>query len=155
SSPFIGAPTLTRTDATVNFNFGAGSPNASIGVDLFTARWSGQVQALDTDTYTFITTCDDGVRLWVNGQSVVDHWLLQGATDRSGTIALTANTKYDILMEYFENGVSASAQLSWATAGGGVPREIIPKSQLYPATGATHPTLAGTVNNGTNIVFSW
>ena len=155
SSPFIGAPTLTRTDPTINFNFGAGSPDPSISTDLFTVRWSGQVQALDSDTYTFITTTDDGVRLWVNGQSVIDHWALQGATDRSGTIALTANTKYNILMEYFENGVSASAQLSWSTAGGGVPREIIPQSQLYPASGATHPTLAGAVNNGTNIVFSW
>jgi hypothetical protein len=155
SSPFLGAPTLTRTDATVNFSFGTGGPGSGVGSDLFTVRWSGQVQALDTDTYTFITTTDDGVRLWVNGQSIVDHWALQAPTDRSATIALTANTKYNILMEYFENGSGATAQLSWSTAGGGVPREIIPKSQLYPATGAAHPTLTGAVDNGTNIVFSW
>src|SRR6185369_294594 len=48
---FTGSPTLTRTDATVNFNWGNGSPDPSISVDSFTARWTGQVQAQFNETY--------------------------------------------------------------------------------------------------------
>src|SRR4051812_10140137 len=60
--------TLGRTDATVNFNWGSGSPAAGVAVDHFSARWTGQVEALFSQTYTFFTTSDDGARLWVNGQ---------------------------------------------------------------------------------------
>jgi len=155
NNPFGGVPVLTRIDPTVNFNFGNGSPGAGIGVDLFTIRWSGQVQALDGDTYTFYVKSDDGQRLWVNGTQLVNDWILHGATEHSGTVALTANQKYDIVYEYFENGVAASALLSWSTAGGGVAKEVIPQSQLYPASGPAKPTISGTVNNGTNLVFSW
>jgi hypothetical protein len=152
---FVGAPTITRTDATVNFNWLAGSPDPLISTDYFTARWYGQVQALDTDTYTFYTTTDDGVRLWVNGQQLVNSWVLQGPTEYSGTIALTANTKYPILMEYFEHTGGAVAQLSWSSAGGGVVKEIVPMSQLYPGASLPQPQMSFGVANATNLVFSW
>jgi hypothetical protein len=154
ASPFTGAPTLTRTDATVNVNWGTGSPAPSISADTFTVRWSGQVQALDTDTYTFYVKCDDGQRLWVNGQQLVNDWALHGPTEKSGTIALSANVKYDITMEFFENLVGAAAQLSWSGASGGVVKDIIPASQLYPAAAIAKPGL-GTTLDGTNLVFSW
>jgi hypothetical protein len=155
SNPFFGSPTLTRTDPTVNFDWGSGSPAPSISVDDFTVRWSGQVQALDTDTYTFYTRSDDGQRLWVNGQRLVNDWVLHAPTEVSGTLALTANVKYDLIMEFFEHTGGALSQLSWSGASGGVVKEIIPASQLYPASAVTKPSLATTMNNGTNLVFSW
>ena len=42
--------------------------------DNFSVRWSGQVLAPVTGTYTFTTTSDDGVRLYVNGQLLIDNW---------------------------------------------------------------------------------
>jgi hypothetical protein len=93
--------------------------------------------------------------LWVNGTQLVNDWVPHGATEHNGTIDLTANQKYDIVYEYFENGVAANAVLSWSTAGGGVAKEVIPQSQLYPATGPAKPTVTSSVNNGTNLVFSW
>ena len=42
---------LTRTDATVNFDWGLGSPNAAVGVDTFSVRWTGQVQPQFSETY--------------------------------------------------------------------------------------------------------
>src|SRR5262249_41356394 len=65
---------LTRTDPTVDFDWGSGSPDASIGADTFSVRWTGQVQAPSSEIYTFTTTSDDGVRLWINGQLVIDNW---------------------------------------------------------------------------------
>ena len=120
---------LTRTDATVNFDWGSGSPNAAVGADTFSVRWTGQVQPQFSETYTFYTRTDDGVRLWVNGQLLVDKWIDQGPTEWSGTIALTANTKYNIRMDYYENGGGAVAQLSWSSPS--TPKAIIPQSRLF------------------------
>ena len=53
-----------------------------------------------SQTYTFYTLTDDGVRLWVNGQLLVDKWIDQGPTDCSGQIALTAGQRYDVLMQF-------------------------------------------------------
>ena len=131
---------VTRTDATVNFSWADGSPDASIGVDTFSVRWTGQVQPLYSQTYTFYTNTDDGVRLWVNGVLLVDKWIDQAATEWSGTIALTAGTKYDIKMEYYENGGGASAQLSWSSSSQA--KQIIPQSQLYPAAANVPPTVS-------------
>ena len=58
---------VTRIDPTVDFDWGTGSPAAAIGADTFSVRWTGQVQAPFSGTYTFYTVSDDGVRLWVNG----------------------------------------------------------------------------------------
>jgi Domain of unknown function (DUF4347)/Legume lectin domain/PA14 domain/Calx-beta domain len=124
-------PKITRIDPTVNFTWGAGSPDASIGVDTFSAVWSGQVQPLYSETYTFFTRTDDGVRLFVNNQLVIDNYRDQSPTERSGTITLQAGQRYDIRMEYYENGGGAVAQLSWASATQA--KQIIPQSQLYSA----------------------
>ncbi|MCM3873211.1 MAG: PA14 domain-containing protein [Pyrinomonadaceae bacterium] len=122
---------LTRTDATVNFNWGSGSPAASIGANTFSVRWTGQVQAQFSQTYTFYTTSDDGVRLWVNGVQIINNWTNHSATENSGTRALLANQKYDIVMEYYDNTGSAVATLSWSSASQA--KQIIPQSQLFPA----------------------
>ena len=81
---------LTRIDPTVDFDWGGGSPDPGIGADTFSVRWTGQVVPLYSQTYTFYTQSDDGVRLWVNGVQVVNNWTDHGSTENSGTIALTA-----------------------------------------------------------------
>jgi glucose/arabinose dehydrogenase len=134
---FTGA-SVTRTDPQVNFNWGSGSPAPAIGPDTFSARWTGQVQPLYSESYTFTTISDDGVRLWVNGQLVIDSWINQAATSHSGTITLAAGTKYDLRMEYYENGGLASAQLYWSSVSQA--NQIIPTSQLYPAAATPPPT---------------
>ncbi|MBE9010436.1 DUF4347 domain-containing protein [Pseudanabaenaceae cyanobacterium LEGE 13415] len=137
----------TRTDATVNFNWGSGSPDPQIAADTFSARWTGQVEPLYSDTYTFFTTTDDGVRLFVDGQLVIDNFVNQAATERRGSIALQAGRKYDIRMEYYERGGAAVAQLGWFSAN--QVRQIIPQSQLYSSTVVANP---GTIVMGTNAV---
>lgn len=143
--------TIKRVDPTVNFEWGQGSPDPAIGEDTFTVRWTGQVQAQYDETYTFITNTDDGVRLWVNGKLLVDQWQNGSAAEQTGDIALKAGQKYDIKMEYYEDGGGAVAQLKWSSQQ--TPKQIIPKSQLYPAAVAanTPPTVTITApaNNGT------
>jgi len=52
--------TLVRTDPRIDVDFGVGPPSANLGADQFAVRWTGQVLADRTDTYTFYTQTDDG-----------------------------------------------------------------------------------------------
>jgi hypothetical protein len=130
--------TVTRVDPTVDFVWGSGSPAPSIAADTFSARWTGQVEAQFTGTYTFYTVSDDGVRLWVNGQQVINNWTDHAPTENSGTIALTAGQRYDIRMEFYENGGGASARLLWSSAS--VPKAVIPSTRLYAGVAPPTPT---------------
>jgi hypothetical protein len=120
---------LTRTDESVNFDWKRGAPVTGVGADTFSVRWTGQVLAQYDETYTFSTTTDDGVRLWVNNQLVVNAFQDQAATEKSGSIRLEAGKKYDIKMEYYENGYDALAKLSWNSRSQA--KQIIPKAQLF------------------------
>jgi len=148
-------PTLERLDSTVNFDWGTGSPDPNISADTFTARWTGLVQPHYSQTYTFYTSTDDGVRLWVNGQKLIDEWVDQAPTEWSGTITLTADQKYGIVMEYYENTGGASAKLSWSSTG--QVKEIIPQTQLYPVSqyaNGVQPSVSRSLD-GTQLTISW
>ena len=123
--------TVSRTDPTVDFNWSSGSPAAAIGADTFSARWTGQVEAPFSGTYTFYTVSDDGVRLWVNGVQVINQWTDHAPTEHSGTIALTAGQRYAIRMEHYENGGGATARLLWSHVS--IAKAIVPAARLYPA----------------------
>jgi hypothetical protein len=138
---FTGA-TVTRTDPAVNFDWASGAPAAGIGADTFSVRWTGQVQPQFSETYTFYTQSDDGVRLWVNGVAIVNNWTDHALTENSGTIALTAGQRYDIRMEYYENGGLATARLLWSSPS--TPKAAVPTARLYPS--ATPPATSIRVN---------
>lgn len=120
---------LVRKDATVNFNWGTGSPDPLIGADTFSVRWTGKLKPQFSETYTFRTTSDDGVRLWIDNQLVINSWVDQAATARTGTVTLEAGRLYDIRMEYYERGGAAVASLAWSSPS--QPLQIIPQSRLY------------------------
>ena len=92
SAAFPSTATVTKTEPSINFDWGSGSP-AGISTDLFKARFTGSVQSLDAGTYTFYVTSDDGYRLWVNDQLLIDNWVDQSATESSATITLAACAK--------------------------------------------------------------
>ncbi|WP_028595630.1 PA14 domain-containing protein [Paenibacillus assamensis] len=122
---------LKRFDSTLHFDWGANSPSPLIDVDTFSVRWTGEVQAQFSETYTFTTASNDGVRLWVNNQLLIDQWNDHDTTEHSGTIALSAGQKYAIKLEYYERSANAVAKLYWSSPS--TPKSIIPHTQLYPA----------------------
>lgn len=122
---------LSRVDPTVNFDWAYGSPDESISVDGFSARWEGEVEAQYTEEYTFYARSDDGVRLWVDDKLLINYWGDQSSTERSGKISLEAGKKYAIRMDYYENAYNAVAMLSWSSKSQS--KQIIPATQLYPA----------------------
>jgi glucose/arabinose dehydrogenase len=131
---FTGA-TVSRVDPTVGLDWGTGAPAPGIGADTFSVRWTGQVQAQFSQTYTFYTQSDDGVRLWVNGQPLVNNWTDHAVTENSGTIALVAGQRYNVTMEFYENGGFAVARLLWSSPS--TPKAVVPTSQLFSTSGFT------------------
>lgn len=118
----------TNKDASINFDWGIGSPMTGVNVDVFSARWIGQVQPRYSGTYTFYLTSDNNRRVWVNNQLIIDKWVA-GQNTYSGTIALIAGQKYDIKIEYYDNTGVANCKLEWASPLQS--REVVPQSQLY------------------------
>ena len=125
----FGGASFTRIDPNIDFNWGTGPPAPSMGSETFTVRWTAWLRPRYTEDYTFHTITDDGVRLWIDGQSIVDQWVLQPATEWTGNIPLVAGRMYEVRMEYFENTDIASAVLRWSSASQAL--ETIPQSCLW------------------------
>jgi hypothetical protein len=121
---------VTRTDATVNFSWGSGAPSMGVGADTFSVSWTGTIQAPASGTYTFYTVSDDGIRLWVNGQLIINNWTLHGPTENSGSIVLAGGVKVALKLEYYENTGGATARLLWS--GPGISKQVVPQSALFP-----------------------
>jgi hypothetical protein len=100
-----------------------------VSTDQFSARWTGYIQPRYTGKYTFYSIADDGVRLWIGSQLIIDKWRNDGGTEVTGEMVLAAGQKYDIKLEYFENGAGAKVKLEWSAAAQA--REVVPMSQLY------------------------
>ena len=130
SNPVFTGKNVVRTDRTVDFNWGKGEPMDTIGRNSFSVRWTGEVQAQFSQTYTFHVRVDGGVRLWVDDQLLVDRWSDQEATEWSGSIALTAGSRHPIRLEYFDDLDDALVELRWSSAS--TPKSLVPGSQLYP-----------------------
>ncbi len=131
ANPYTGSPTMVETDAVINFNWTSG-PGGGIGQDGFTVRWTGSVQPQFNETYTFYATADDGVRLWVNGQELVNGWVDQASTTYQGSIALKAQQLYNIEMDYYQDTGGAIAELQWSSPS--TTEAVVPQTQLYPYT---------------------
>ncbi len=128
---------LTRIDSMVDFDWGADSPEPGVvNPDNFTVRWTGTIEVPSSETYTFYTQADDGVKLWVNNELVIDTWtwsktwhVTQPPIEfGSGDIALTAGQQYEIKLEHYEHGGNAKCKLSWSTPT--MAQEIIPSQYL-------------------------
>jgi hypothetical protein len=117
----------------------------------YTVRWTGLVQPIFNETYTFYTTTDDGVRLWVNGQLLIDKWVGQSPTTWSGSLALQAGQLYSVEMDYFQAQGGAVAQLSWSSASTAM--ASIPQTQLYPIT-SLPPVMFTSSSHFSNGTFS-
>lgn len=107
-----GTPTQMRIDPTVNFNWGHGTPNYTIPADHFSARWTKNVNINEDASYKFTVTVDDGVRLFIDGAPIIDHWQDQPPTQYSRILWLTRGT-HNITMEYYENTGIATATLNY------------------------------------------
>ncbi|HZH16965.1 MAG TPA: PA14 domain-containing protein [Archangium sp.] len=118
---------LRRYDAFIDFWWNTASPDAVyLGADNFSVRWEAQLQPAFSETYTFYSQSDDGIRLWVNGEKLIDNWTVHPLTENSGTITLTAGRRYSFRVDYFESTGPATSSLLWSSPS--QPKQVIPQS---------------------------
>jgi alpha-D-xyloside xylohydrolase len=103
----------TRSDPRIDFDWGSGGPLKGMTSDTFSIRWKGQLVPKETGEYTINTIADDGTRLFLNDQLLIDDWQDHAPQVASGKIFLEAGKKYDIKLEYYENAGGASVKLNW------------------------------------------
>ncbi len=128
-----------RTDATVDFQYGAGTPapdNKEYKAEEFSMRWSGSVFAEETGEHEFIVTSENGVRLWVNDMNLklIEGWVSSGELrELTGTLRLIGGRAYPLRLDFFKyKSRSASIKLEWHPPHGA--RQVIPARSLSPAS---------------------
>ncbi len=131
-------PELNRVDPTINFDWNQGSPAPGVGAETFSVRWTGQVQGKFGEAYTFRVRGDDGFRLFIDGNRVINEWR-DGGNKRfdSPPITFGVGEKKDIRLEYYDNTSNADVRLEWQSAS--TPWQVVPQQQLYPADAPPPP----------------
>jgi len=118
-----GDPALVRTDKTVAFKWGDDSYISGGPVDHFSIRWTGYFIPKTTDDYKFYTSADDGVRLYIDGEPVIDDWKRHAETLDSFGKRFEAGKPYQIKLEYFEATGGATASFGVAAASESIGKE--------------------------------
>ena len=112
ANPDLAGPSdLVRNDVSLNFDWGTGAPATGMPADNFSARWT-RTAYFDAGTYRFNATVDDGVRVWVDGNLVIDEWRDGAARTVSGERALVRGT-HSIRVEYYERADLARIHVWW------------------------------------------
>ena len=118
---------LERVDSTIDFDWGEGAPDETVGNDYFRVTWTGKIIIPFNGNYQFRLRADDGARLIIGDTIVVNNWSdSTGAFEAAATVALTAG-EHPIRVDCEEQVGNARCQLYW---GGCVDEEIVPASQL-------------------------
>jgi hypothetical protein len=149
-----GAPFLTQIEPSIDHSWGdPGGPTAGV-VDNFSARWTADLEIAVADTYTFIANTDDGVRVWLNDNLIIDDWIAKSASDVPSVAMALEPGIYSLKMEYYEATGGASAQLYWQAPD--MAREIIPPGPLQPPVRAKaiYPK-DGDVNVPQDLTLMW
>ncbi|AHJ99633.1 hypothetical protein Hsw_4038 [Hymenobacter swuensis DY53] len=148
----FGKLALSRIDPGIDFNWTIGptgdhfvSPGPGVPGEWFSARWKGHLYAPVTGVYTFRMTTDDGMRVWVGGQRILNSWQNQAVSSYTAQIALTAGRYYPIRVDYYQAGQDSRASLAWQLPATMEEPQPIPAAYLYaslPATAVPIPVAA-------------
>ncbi|MFZ2149179.1 MAG: PA14 domain-containing protein, partial [Sedimentisphaerales bacterium] len=151
-----GTPALTRIDPDVNFNLsGATSPGVPIHGDGWSARWTADLEIIFADTFTFAVNCQDGTRLWIDGELIIDQWVTPTVTSKYYSLPIYLEKGiHSLWLEYFDSGGDAVEQLYWSTPT--MDEQIIPAGPLQPPLRAGSPNPPnGAVDVSQTPILTW
>lgn len=108
---FVGNPALIRNDRVLDFDWAQSAAAVGLPTDDVSARWS-RVMTFDAGTYRLSVRADDGVRVFVDNQLVLNEW---HDSDGSRVYQTTLNLSGPrfVVVEYFERNGRAFVQLAW------------------------------------------
>ena len=112
---------ISQHDEFIDFSWGLFGPlENNLPDDNWSIRWSGKFMAEESGTYTFLTSSDDGHRLFIDHELVADSWGQRGPQYRTAEIHLNRGI-HRIVFEMCETEASSFAQLQWQTPEMGGP----------------------------------
>jgi beta-glucosidase len=109
-----GSPVLTRTDRRLRFDWGDSAPASGMPSDDFSIRWTGKIRVESDGDYQFFVQGDDGFRLFVNGEKVIDEWRDQAAILKDARASLKKGSVVDVKLEYYEHSGGAQLSFGWS-----------------------------------------
>ncbi|MHB1050281.1 MAG: glycoside hydrolase family 3 C-terminal domain-containing protein [Bacteroidota bacterium] len=112
-----GTPKLSRIDTNIDFHWGGDRPADGFGKDHFSVRWTSILRPELSGTYEITAASDDGIRVFIDGAIIIDHWSNHAVEARSAAVKLEAGRSYDIKVEFYEDGGDAAAMLGWIKPG--------------------------------------
>lgn len=108
---YFGDFALQRQDLEVNFNWFTGSPFGEVNADRFSVHWE-KVEYFKGGPYTFYAVADDGVRVYVDDQLIIDAWVIQPATEYKVDLNLSEGP-HKIVVDYYEEAEDAQVHVYW------------------------------------------
>lgn len=142
-------PLFVRTDPAVSFDWGYGSPAEAVPEDYFLARWSGFVtlpQQYVGQAVQFGVRQDDGARVWVSGEKLVDNWVDTAPVLTWGPSRTYSGSAQPFRFEYYELHTTAVAEV-WMKVGSNqfiVPPDWFTKKvQVLPEGWSASTPIAG------------
>jgi glucose/arabinose dehydrogenase len=135
-----GSAKVARSDADINFDWGYGSPAVGIPADNFSVRWT-KTTHFAAGTYTFTMSGDDGIRLYIDNQLVLNKWFDQAATQYTVNYTLTEGD-HTLRFEFYDRTEDAIAKMQYSLVGGPTPT---PTTAPTPTGTPVAPTVAPTV----------
>jgi beta-glucosidase len=112
-----GTPKLRRIDTNIDFHWGGDRPADGFGKDNFSVRWTSILRPELSGTYEITAASDDGIRVVIDGKTVIEHWSNHAVEARSANVKLEAGRSYAITVEFYEDGGDAAAMLGWIKPG--------------------------------------
>ncbi|MFI0470177.1 PA14 domain-containing protein [Saccharopolyspora sp. 5N102] len=138
-APKVYVTGIGTADGSFARNLGSEAPVPGFPADHFSLRATGEIVFPQAGTYTLRVLADDGVRLWVDDQIVIDDWRNTTAAWRQGNVTSpTAGAIKRIRIEYYEYDLTAQLELHWTTPSG--LQQVVPGTQLRPRYGLTTST---------------
>jgi hypothetical protein len=156
-----GTPILSRVEPGIDYNWGGDAPGPGVDAPVFSARWTGVLNIPYTENYTFYLNVQSGVRLWVDGQLIINNWMAHHmAIEYQGRVDLEVGM-VPIVVEIanlsgggYGGGAVMQANLSWSNPS--LDKQIIPQSVLLLPVWAGRPTPAnGAADASQTAVLMW
>lgn len=124
---FVDSPVITRTEAEINFQWGTGAIT-TYGIDYVSARYRAKIKPPYDEQYTFYIKADDGARLWIDKNLIIDSWDVC-CNEKYADVTLDSNTFHDFHLEYKDVREDAYLELRWASNS--IAKTIVPQEYFY------------------------
>ena len=85
------------------------------GLDHFSARWEGELTAPEDGEYEMGLEGDDGFRLFMQGEKIIDDWNNGPKRYKSAKVTLKKGQKVPVKIEYYQGAADRSLRFAWRT----------------------------------------